>query len=45
MQSLQTFTSQANIKKGNRTMEKLLRDVEYFGTLASLVSDEYRYPK
>ncbi|RSH89663.1 Glycoside hydrolase, 38 vacuolar alpha mannosidase [Saitozyma podzolica] len=40
-----TFTSQANIKKGNRTMEKLLRDVEYFGTLASLVSDEYRYPK
>ncbi|ORY20873.1 glycosyl hydrolases family 38 N-terminal domain-domain-containing protein [Naematelia encephala] len=40
-----TFTSQAAIKKGNRTMEKLLRDVEYFATLASLSLDAYKYPK
>ncbi|WWC96371.1 hypothetical protein V866_003239 [Kwoniella sp. B9012] len=39
------FTSQATIKDGNQTIEKLLRDSEYFGTLASFVSDSYEYPK
>ncbi|WWC63022.1 uncharacterized protein I303_105621 [Kwoniella dejecticola CBS 10117] len=39
------FTSQAKIKNGNQTMEKLLRDLEYFATLASFSSDTYEYPK
>nr|XP_019045160.1 hypothetical protein I302_05547 [Kwoniella bestiolae CBS 10118]OCF24090.1 hypothetical protein I302_05547 [Kwoniella bestiolae CBS 10118] len=39
------FTSQAQIKNGNQTIEKLLRDLEYFGTLASLTCDTYAYPK
>lgn len=41
----QTFTSQAAIKEGNRACERLLRDVEYFATLASLGSGAYEYPK
>lgn len=40
-----TYTTQANVKKGNRTMERLLRDLEYFATLASLKVDSYAYPK
>ncbi|ORX36276.1 glycosyl hydrolases family 38 N-terminal domain-domain-containing protein [Kockovaella imperatae] len=40
-----TYTTQANVKKGNRTMERLLRDLEYFATLASLADPEYKYPK
>ena len=40
----QIYTSQARIKWGNRTMEKLLRELEYYGTLASLRS-KYKYPR
>ncbi|WWC71170.1 uncharacterized protein I206_105123 [Kwoniella pini CBS 10737] len=39
------FTSQAKIKNGNQTMEKLLRDVEYFATIASFSAPNYEYPK
>nr|XP_019042681.1 hypothetical protein I302_08386 [Kwoniella bestiolae CBS 10118]OCF21611.1 hypothetical protein I302_08386 [Kwoniella bestiolae CBS 10118] len=39
-----TYTSQAGLKKGNREMEKLLRDVEYYATLASLLNDTFQYP-
>ncbi|WRT66773.1 uncharacterized protein IL334_003736 [Kwoniella shivajii] len=39
------FTSQAKIKYGNQSMERLLRDLEYFATLASLSSSDYVYPK
>ncbi|WWC88253.1 uncharacterized protein L201_003160 [Kwoniella dendrophila CBS 6074] len=39
------FTSQAKIKNGNQTIEKLLRDLEYFATLASISSATYDYPK
>ncbi|KAJ9125451.1 hypothetical protein QFC22_000412 [Naganishia vaughanmartiniae] len=40
-----TYTSQADIKRGNRFMEKALRDLEYYGTLASLHDSSYKYPK
>nr|XP_019002605.1 uncharacterized protein I203_05090 [Kwoniella mangroviensis CBS 8507]OCF66066.1 hypothetical protein I203_05090 [Kwoniella mangroviensis CBS 8507] len=40
-----TYTSQAGLKKGNFEMEKLLRDVEYYATLASLLSDSFKYPR
>ncbi|WVQ85168.1 hypothetical protein IAT38_007333 [Cryptococcus sp. DSM 104549] len=40
-----TFTSQAAIKSGNKSMEKLLRDVEYFAILASISNPSYTYPK
>lgn len=40
-----TYTSQTAIKKGNRDLEKALRDLEYFGTLASLADSDYAYPK
>nr|XP_018263421.1 uncharacterized protein I303_03290 [Kwoniella dejecticola CBS 10117]OBR85579.1 hypothetical protein I303_03290 [Kwoniella dejecticola CBS 10117] len=39
------YTSQEGLKKGNRRMEKLLRDVEYYATLASLQNDKYVYPR
>jgi alpha-mannosidase len=42
----QTYTSQARIKSGNRTMERLLRELEYFATIASIAYPEnYQYPK
>ncbi|WVF71778.1 hypothetical protein IAT40_006586 [Kwoniella sp. CBS 6097] len=40
-----TYTSQAGLKSGNRKMEKLLRDVEYYATLASLHVPSYTYPR
>lgn len=40
-----TYTSHGAIKKGNRTSEILLRDIEYAATLASLYSSSYKYPK
>nr|XP_019011845.1 uncharacterized protein I206_03951 [Kwoniella pini CBS 10737]OCF50626.1 hypothetical protein I206_03951 [Kwoniella pini CBS 10737] len=40
-----TYTSQEGIKKGNRKMEQLLRDLEYYATLASLQNDDYTYPR
>ncbi|OCF39360.1 hypothetical protein I317_06845 [Kwoniella heveanensis CBS 569] len=40
-----TYTSQAGLKAGNRKMEKLLRDVEYCATLASLHVPSYKYPR
>ncbi len=39
----QTYTSQAGLKRGNKTMETILRDLEYFATLASLKGG-YAYP-
>jgi alpha-mannosidase len=42
---MQTYTTQSAIKKGNKDMEVLLRDLEYLATLASLVDSGYRYPK
>ena len=41
----QTYTSQARIKEGNRTMERLLRELEYFATVASITLPDYKYPK
>ena len=41
----QTYTSQTAIKKGNRDMETVLRDLEYFATLAALKDPKYEYPK
>jgi hypothetical protein len=41
----QTYTSQTGIKKGNRDMEVILRDLEYFATLAALRDPKYKYPK
>ncbi|KAI4519924.1 glycoside hydrolase family 38 protein [Schizophyllum commune Loenen D] len=45
-----TYTSHASIKKGNRHSEVLMRDVEFFATLASLKAlgsgqYSYAYPK
>jgi len=42
-----TYTSHGSIKKHNRKSEILLREIEYFATLASLSSREtaYEYPK
>ncbi|KAG8887766.1 Glycoside hydrolase, 38 vacuolar alpha mannosidase [Tulasnella sp. 332] len=41
-----TYTSHGSIKKGNRHSERLLRDVEYLATMASVYHpDDYQYPK
>ena len=40
-----TYTTQSNVKAGNRRMEQLLRDLEYFATMASLQVKGYEYPK
>lgn len=40
-----TYTSHGAIKKGNRSSEILLRDIEYAATLASISSSKYQYPK
>ncbi|KAG9009030.1 Glycoside hydrolase, 38 vacuolar alpha mannosidase [Tulasnella sp. 427] len=41
-----TYTSHGSIKKGNRHSERLMRDVEYLATLASIFKPEkYSYPK
>lgn len=44
-----TYTSQEGLKKGNREMEMLLRDVEYYATIAWLDSKtkggDYVYPQ
>lgn len=42
-----TYTSQANNKRNNRTAEFLLREIEYFATLATLskTKTKYKYPK
>ncbi|WOO86295.1 Alpha-mannosidase [Vanrija pseudolonga] len=42
-----TYTSQAGIKRGNRVMERLLRDTEYYASLASIHAAEegYAYPR
>jgi alpha-mannosidase len=42
---LQTYTSQASTKRGNRKGEILLREVELFATLASIAGSTYRFPK
>jgi alpha-mannosidase len=41
---MQTYTTQACIKKGNRDMETILRDLEYFATMASVLKGDYQYP-
>ncbi|EED12267.1 alpha-mannosidase [Talaromyces stipitatus ATCC 10500] len=42
-----TYTSQANNKRNNRAAEFLLREIEYFATLASVgkAKGGYKYPK
>ncbi|KAK9476775.1 glycosyl hydrolases family 38 N-terminal domain-containing protein [Lipomyces japonicus] len=40
-----TYTTQSDIKKGNRTSEILLHDIEYLSTLASLSTSKFKYPK
>ena len=40
-----TYTSQAFTKRNNRYSETLMREVEYFATLASLFNSDYSYPK
>ncbi|KDQ11808.1 glycoside hydrolase family 38 protein [Botryobasidium botryosum FD-172 SS1] len=40
-----TYTSHGSIKKGKRKSEILLRDVEHVATLASMVKEDYLYPK
>lgn len=41
-----TYTSQANNKRNNRKSEFLLRDIEFFATLASIKGKTgYKYPK
>ncbi|OAV97592.1 hypothetical protein PTTG_01907 [Puccinia triticina 1-1 BBBD Race 1] len=42
-----TYTSHGSIKRNNRKSEILLREIEYFATLASLSSKDtgYEYPK
>lgn len=42
-----TYTSQANIKRNNRTAEFLLREIEYLATLATVGNtiNNYKYPK
>jgi alpha-mannosidase len=40
-----TYTTQANNKRGNRTSEFMLRDIEYLATLATLKDDSFKYPK
>ena len=41
----QTYTSQAHVKDGNRSMEQKLQALEYFATLASLTESSYEYPR
>ncbi|KAI9591192.1 galactose mutarotase-like domain-containing protein [Syncephalis fuscata] len=40
-----TYTSQADIKRSNRTSELLMRDVELFSCLASLHVKDFVYPR
>lgn len=40
-----TYTTQSAVKMGNRRMERLLRDLEYFGTMAAMRNKGYRYPR
>ncbi|BFZ62128.1 Glycoside hydrolase, 38 vacuolar alpha mannosidase [Saitoella coloradoensis] len=40
-----TYTSQAKTKKGNRLSEFLMRDVEFFASLATIYDAKYEYPK
>ena len=40
-----TYTSQAHTKRSNRYSEIMLRDIEYFATLASIHVKDYKYPK
>ncbi|KAL9934910.1 hypothetical protein V8E36_005986 [Tilletia maclaganii] len=39
------LTSHGSIKKGNRTLEILLHNVEWITTLASIKNDKYKVPK
>ncbi|KAK9380856.1 glycosyl hydrolases family 38 N-terminal domain-containing protein [Kockiozyma suomiensis] len=39
-----TYTTQSATKKGNRTSEILLHDIEYFATLATTTNPDYKYP-
>lgn len=40
-----TFTSQAMTKYYNRASEKMLHELEFYGSLAALNSAKYRYPR
>ena len=39
-----TYTSQSDVKKYNRLMESLLRDVEIINSYAALLDRQYSYP-
>jgi alpha-mannosidase len=39
-----TYTTQGRIKRANRKSETLLHDTEFVAALASVLSDDYRYP-
>ncbi|KAK0524454.1 Glycoside hydrolase, 38 vacuolar alpha mannosidase [Tilletia horrida] len=39
------YTSHGSIKKGNRTLEILMHNVEWLTTLASIKNDDYKVPK
>jgi alpha-mannosidase len=40
-----TYTSHGSIKRNNRKLEILLREIEYIGTMASISNKSYAYPK
>lgn len=40
-----TYTSQSEVKKGNRQSEIVLHDLEFIATMASLNNKDYKYPK
>ncbi|KAJ8102643.1 galactose mutarotase-like domain-containing protein [Lipomyces tetrasporus] len=39
-----TYTTQSDIKKGNRRTEILLHDIEYLSTLATMYNSRFKYP-
>ncbi|KAK9462524.1 glycosyl hydrolases family 38 N-terminal domain-containing protein [Lipomyces oligophaga] len=39
-----TYTTQSDVKKGNRTSEILMHDIEYFASLATTTNPDYKYP-
>jgi len=40
-----TYTTQAKTKAGNRHSELLMKDIEYFCTIASICNPNYEFPK
>jgi alpha-mannosidase len=40
-----TYTTQSNNKRNNRTSERLMHDIEYLATLATIKDSKYKFPK